>query len=162
MPPKKIAPQNVSKEKKKVVADATFGMKNKKGKKGQELARTIQNSSSKQEQQKADQAAQRKAEKQAKYEKEQEAAQLFRKVEEKQKPQQVPIGVSPKSVLCIYFKKGRCQDGDNCKLSHDLDIENKAVKKDMYTDTRDIDLNSDMSQWDENTLRTMLKKKRNG
>jgi len=41
MPPKKVPQGPV---KKKVVADATFGMKNKKGKKGQEVAQQIQSS----------------------------------------------------------------------------------------------------------------------
>lgn len=140
-------------------------MKNKKGKKGQEIQRQVQNSGfSKADQQKQEAAAQRKAEKQAKWEKEQEAAMLFKKVEDKQKPQIVPIGVNPKSVLCIYFKKGYCQAGEQCKLSHDMDIENKQVKKDMYTDTRElssIEL-GDMKDWDENTLRTVLKKKEAG
>lgn len=65
--------------KKKVVADATFGMKNKKGKKGQEMAQSIQHSGSKVDKQKEAASAQRKAEKQAKWEKEQEAALLFKK-----------------------------------------------------------------------------------
>jgi hypothetical protein len=108
MPPKKAQPPPA---KKKAAVDATFGMKNKKGKKGQEVVKQVQNSgfskavslslnrspaclfSNIQDQQKAEAAAQRKAEKQAKWEKEQEMALLFRKVEEKQKPQVIPIGV---------------------------------------------------------------------
>jgi len=163
MPPKK-QPQMPA-AKKKVVADATFGMKNKKGKKGQEITQSIQHSGSKQEKQKADAAAQRKAEKQAKWDKEQETALLFKKVEEKQKPQVVPLGVNPKSVLCQYFKKGYCQEGEKCKFAHNFEVENKAATKDMYTDTREtvsaIEM-TDMKDWDENTLRSILKKKEMG
>jgi len=162
MPPKKAQPQPA---KKKVAADATFGMKNKKGKKGQEVAKQIQNSGHSKDEMKRQEAKEKaKAEKQLKWEREQEAAALFRKVEEKQKPQVAPVGVNPKTILCIYFKKGHCQAGDNCKFAHDFEVEHKAQTKDMYTDTRElnIDLNSDMKDWDENTLRTMLKRKEIG
>lgn len=91
MPPKKAQP---APQKKKVAVDATFGMKNKKGKKGQEMARQIQNSGhSKDEMKKQEAKEKAKLEKQLKWEKEQEAAQLFRKVEEKQKPQVAPVGM---------------------------------------------------------------------
>jgi hypothetical protein len=162
MPPKK-APQGPAK--KKVVADATFGMKNKKGKKGQEVAKQIQSSGVSKDEIKRQEAKEKaKAEKQLKWEREQEAADLFKKVEEKQKPQIAPVGVNPKTILCIYFKKGHCQAGDACKFAHDFEVEHKAQTKDMYTDTRDVnvDLNGDMKDWDENTLRTMLKRKEVG
>jgi len=99
-----------------------------------------------------------------KWDREQEAAALFKKVEEKQKPQIAPVGVNPKTILCIHFKKGHCQAGDACKFAHDFEVEHKAQTKDMYTDVRDvnIDLNGDMKDWDENTLRTMLKRKEVG
>jgi len=163
MPPKKNVPLPAAK--KKVVADATFGMKNKKGKKGQEIAQNVQHSGSKLEKQKADASSARKADKQAKWEKEQEMALLFKKVEEKQKPQVAPLGVNPKSVLCIYFKKGFCQEGEKCKFAHDFEVENKAATKDMYTDTRETASNielGDMKDWDENTLRQILRKKELG
>jgi hypothetical protein len=164
MPPKKATPQGPAK--KKVVADATFGMKNKKGKKGQEVAKQIQSSGVSKDEIKRQEAKEKaKAEKQLKWEREQEAAALFKKVEEKQKPQVAPVGVNPKTILCIYFKKGHCQAGDACKFAHDFEVEHKAQTKDMYTDTRDganIDINGDMKDWDENTLRTMLKRKEVG
>ena len=42
--------------------------------------------------------------------------------------QKVPFGVDPKTVLCIFFKKGNCEKGKKCKFSHDLDIERKTEK----------------------------------
>ncbi|KAG5463546.1 MAG: LOW QUALITY PROTEIN: hypothetical protein BJ554DRAFT_6594, partial [Olpidium bornovanus] len=48
----------------------------------------------------------------------------------------VPFGTDPKSVLCNYFKAGQCTKGSKCKFSHDLNIERKAEKKDLYSDDR--------------------------
>lgn len=31
-----------------------------------------------------------------------------------------------------------CMQGDKCKFSHDLGVEKKSAKKDIYTDTRDV------------------------
>lgn len=91
MPPKK-APQGPAK--KKAAVDATFGMKNKKGKKGQEVAKQIQNSGNSKDELKRQEAKEKaKQEKQLKWEREQEAAALFKKVEEKQKPQIAPVGM---------------------------------------------------------------------
>lgn len=47
----------------------------------------------------------------------------------------VPFGVDPKSVLCQFFKKGACEKGKKCKFSHDLDIERRAEKRSLYTDS---------------------------
>ena len=44
----------------------------------------------------------------------------------------IPPGADPKSVLCAFFKNGSCQKGDKCKFSHDMDIERKAAKKNIY------------------------------
>jgi len=44
--------------------------------------------------------------------------------------------VDPKTVLCQFFKSGQCQKGDKCKFSHDLNIERKSAKIDLYTDSR--------------------------
>ncbi len=46
-------------------------------------------------------------------------------------------GEDPKSVLCVYFKQGVCEKGKKCKYSHDLGLEGKAAKIDIYTDPRD-------------------------
>lgn len=47
------------------------------------------------------------------------------------------IGEDPKSVLCAYFKAGVCEKGKKCKFSHDLGLDGKAAKIDIYSDPRD-------------------------
>jgi len=47
------------------------------------------------------------------------------------------IGEDPKSILCAFFKAGVCEKGKKCKYSHDLLIEGKSAKIDMYNDPRD-------------------------
>ena len=47
------------------------------------------------------------------------------------------LGEDPKSVLCVYFKAGVCEKGKKCKFSHDLTLDGKAAKIDIYTDPRD-------------------------
>jgi hypothetical protein len=47
------------------------------------------------------------------------------------------IGDDPKSVLCAYFKAGLCEKGKRCKYSHDLALDGKASKIDIYKDPRD-------------------------
>ena len=50
----------------------------------------------------------------------------------------VPLtGVDPKTILCSFFKVGQCQKGAKCKFSHDVNVERKAAKVDLYTDKRD-------------------------
>merc|ERR1712198_92386 len=86
-----------------------------------------------------------------------ELNELFKPV---QKQQVVPAGVDPKSVLCQYFKQGTCQKGFRCKFSHDLSIERKAEKKNIYEDARDADKDKDgMNDWDQETLEDVVKKK---
>lgn len=45
-------------------------------------------------------------------------------------------GVDPKSVLCAFFKQGQCTKGDKCKFSHDLSIERKGEKRNIYEDKK--------------------------
>ena len=40
-------------------------------------------------------------------------------------------------MLCAYFKAGVCEKGKRCKFSHDLGLEGKAAKMDIYSDPRD-------------------------
>lgn len=47
------------------------------------------------------------------------------------------LGEDPKSVLCAFFKAGVCEKGKKCKFSHDLTLDGKAAKIDIYTDPRD-------------------------
>lgn len=44
--------------------------------------------------------------------------------------------VDPKSILCVFFKQGMCSKGDKCKWSHDLEIERKSEKRNIYVDKR--------------------------
>lgn len=46
-------------------------------------------------------------------------------------------GVDPKSILCEHFKVGQCAKGFKCKFSHDLNIQRKGEKIDIYSDKRD-------------------------
>ncbi|KAF4306751.1 putative ccch finger DNA binding [Botryosphaeria dothidea] len=162
MPPKK-QDKNVNKPAKTNV-DKTFGMKNKKGGAAQRQIKQIQqaSASSKTPEQKRKDAekAQREAEKKAAEQARKEAAELFKPVQ----TQKVPFGVDPKTVVCQFFKKGHCDKGKKCKFSHDLSIERKAQKKSLYADTREGEeeetkKNDDMSTWDEEKLRDVVKSK---
>lgn len=77
----------------------------------------------------------------------------------------MPFGVDPKTVLCLFHKKGGCEKGRKCKFSHDLNIERKAAKKDLYTDSRDDEGEGEeeggkkadkMEDWDEEKLRSVV------
>lgn len=165
MPPKKKQNVRNTREIKKAADDKTFGMKNKKGKKAQMIQKTHQNTRSKAEMNAMNAALDRKAMRQEKLDRAAEDALLFRKVETRQKMQQVPAGVDPKSVVCIYFKRGNCQWGDKCKLSHILEVQQKSAKADMFVDKRDEEvrlLKESMEDWDEETFKEMLKKKNLG
>uniref|UniRef100_UPI0024DE7DBE hypothetical protein n=1 Tax=Klebsiella pneumoniae TaxID=573 RepID=UPI0024DE7DBE len=68
--------------------------------------------------------------------------------------------VDPKSVLCEYFKHGQCTKGFKCKYSHDLNVANKPVKIDLYTDQRDINPEEGgMEDWDQEQLESVVKQK---
>jgi hypothetical protein len=43
-------------------------------------------------------------------------------------------GVDPKTVLCEFFRHGQCTKGFKCKFSHDLAVERKTQKADLFTD----------------------------
>lgn len=101
---------------------------------------------------------QREAEKAAAEQAKREAADLFKPVQ----VQKVPFGVDPKTVLCVFHKKGGCDKGRKCKFSHDLNIERKSAKKDLYTDSRDAEEPEEekkadtMDTWDEEKLRSVV------
>ena len=46
-------------------------------------------------------------------------------------------GVDPKSILCEFYKVGQCAKGFKCKFSHDLNVQRKGEKIDIYSDQRD-------------------------
>ena len=83
-----------------------------------------------------------------------ELNELFNVVQPVQK---VPFGVDPKTVLCAFFKAGRCEKGSKCKFSHDLDADRKTTKKDIYTDIRDKTKEEDtMDKWDDAKLKAVV------
>jgi hypothetical protein len=47
------------------------------------------------------------------------------------------LGEDSKSVLCAFFKAGSCEKGKKCKYSHDMTLDGKSAKIDIYTDPRD-------------------------
>ncbi|XP_071039290.1 zinc finger CCCH domain-containing protein 15 [Parasteatoda tepidariorum] len=154
MPPKKQGPSKKTEIKKqeKIIEDKTFGLKNKKGAKNQKFIQQVQH------QVKAGNQSARKAElakvgdkkKDEKKKEIDELNQIFRPV------QKVEKGADPKSVLCAFYKQGQCTKGDKCKFSHDLSMERKSEKRNMYVDVRDDDA---MENWDEDKLKEVVEKK---
>lgn len=49
----------------------------------------------------------------------------------------IRLGVDPKSIVCEFFKVGQCTKGFKCKFSHDLNVQRKGEKIDIYSDKRD-------------------------
>ncbi|KAH8696433.1 hypothetical protein BGW36DRAFT_360269 [Talaromyces proteolyticus] len=168
MPPKKVADQ--PKKKKASVEDKTFGMKNtgvltsdkKKGgaarKQIAQLEAQSKHGKNAEEKKKEAEKERRLAEKAAAEQAKRETAELFKPVQ----VQKVPFGVDPKTIVCQFHKQGHCEKGKKCKFSHDLSIERKAVKRDLYSDSRDAEAAADtkdkdtMDQWDENKLRDVV------
>ncbi|EHK97644.1 putative Translation machinery-associated protein 46 [Glarea lozoyensis 74030] len=167
MPPKK-QPQKEGGGKKpsatKIVEDRTFGMKNKKGAQMQrqiaQMTQSAKAGGTPEEKKKAAEKAQREKEKVASEAAAKEAAELFKPVQ----VQKVPFGVDPKTVLCQFYKKGHCEKGRKCKFSHDLNIERKAQKKDLYQDTREEEEETKKKEtsddWDEEKLRSVVLSKK--
>ncbi|KAI8820960.1 uncharacterized protein EV422DRAFT_47391 [Fimicolochytrium jonesii] len=162
MPPKGKPTKNEVKAKTKSADDKTFGLKNKNkstkvGKYVQQVkeqAATIGNPKLKKEEE--DRKAQIANKKAAEAAKKAELAELFKVVQVQQK---VPFGVDPKTILCAFFKNGTCQKGSKCKFSHDMNIERKATKADLYTDARDEEKDQTMETWDQAKLEDAVNKK---
>ena len=78
-----------------------------------------------------------------------ETAELFKPVQ----VQKVPFGVDPKTVVCQFWKKGNCEKGKKCKFAHDLAVERKVEKRDLYSDSRgkedEENKKDEMADWDE-------------
>lgn len=165
MPPKKPVPATGSKKtqekkKEKIIEDKTFGLKNKKGAKQQKFIKNV-TQQVKYGQQSARQIAQAEAEKTSKKtDKKKELDELNELFKPVVAAQKVSKGVDPKSVLCAFYKQGQCTKGDKCKFSHDLSMERKCEKRNMYVDERDEDLEKDtMENWDEKKLEEVVNKK---
>jgi len=158
MPPKKQPDQ--PKKAKPTVDDKTFGMKNKKGGQAQrqiaQLQAMAKSNKTPEEKRKEAEKEQRAKEKAAAEAAKAEVAELFKPVQ----VQKVPFGVDPKTVLCQFFKQGHCDKGRKCKFSHDLDVQRKQAKKDLYQDTREAEQEEkkmdNMDDWDEEKLRNVV------
>ncbi|RAO70922.1 uncharacterized protein BHQ10_006934 [Talaromyces amestolkiae] len=160
MPPKKVADQ--PKKKKASVEDKTFGMKNKKGGSARrqiaQLEAQAKSNKNADEKKKEAEKARRAAEKAAEEQAKRDTAELFKPVQ----VQKVPFGVDPKTVVCQFYKQGHCDKGKKCKFSHDLSVERKAAKRDLYSDTRDAEAAANgkekdtIDQWDEAKLRDVV------
>lgn len=166
MPPKKAEKQGGGKKPSaaKIVEDRTFGMKNKKGaqtqKQIQQLASSVNAGGSAEEKRRAAEKAQREKDKAASEAAKREVAELYKPVQ----VQKVAFGVDPKTVLCQFYKKGHCEKGRKCKFSHDPDVERKAVKKDLYQDTREAEEEKKKQEtsedWDEEKLKAVVLSKK--
>lgn len=154
MPPKAKPSKSDIAKKQKVAEDKTFGLKNKnKSKNVQKYVQTIkQNVEPKIDPKKLD-AKRKKEEEKAK---EREINELFKVAIVQPK---VPLGVDPKSILCEFFKAGQCTKGFKCKFSHDLNIQRKAEKIDIYSDQRDGEENETMEDWDQEMLEKVVQSK---
>jgi len=166
MPPKKAEKQGGAKKPSalKAVEDKTFGMKNKKGAQTQKaiarMAVSAAAGGSAEEKKRAAEKAQKEREKAASEAAKKEAMELFKPVQ----VQKVAFGVDPKTVLCQYFKKGHCEKGRKCKFSHDLNVERKIEKRDLYQDTREDEeaqkKQETSADWDEEKLRSVVLSKK--
>ncbi|KAI0885334.1 uncharacterized protein GGS22DRAFT_142348 [Annulohypoxylon maeteangense] len=149
----------------KVAEDKTFGMKNKKGSVAQKHIKQIQATAkaggSAEEKKKQAEKDARAREKKAADDAKREAEALLNKPAQIQK---VPFGVDPKTVVCIFFKKGNCEKGKKCKFAHDLSVERKTEKKNLYTDGRadeeEKKKQETSADWDEEKLRKVVLSKK--
>ncbi|PFH56574.1 hypothetical protein XA68_16288 [Ophiocordyceps unilateralis] len=170
MPPKKTDKGGAGKKPSasKMVEDRTFGMKNKKGAVAQkqiaQMTTNLKAGGSAEEKRKAAEKEAREREKKAAEDARREAAALLNKPAQIQK---VPFGVDPKTVVCIFYKKGDCEKGKKCKFSHDLSIERKTEKKNLYSDSRKEEDEAEENKkqetsadWDEEQLRKVVLSKK--
>ncbi len=167
MPPKKMEKPGGNKKPSatKLVEDRTFGMKNKKGGAAQkqiaQLTTSMKASGSAEQKKKDAEKAAREKEKKAAEDAKRETEALLNKPAQIQK---VPFGVDPKTVVCIFFKKGNCEKGKKCKFSHDLEMERKTEKRSLYTDTRGEEEEKKKAEtsadWDEEKLRSVVLSKK--
>jgi len=161
MPPKKppaASKKAENKKKEKVIEDKTFGMKNKKGAKGQKFIAQIEKQVKgggnpdfiKQDKLRAEEKKRKEEEKK----KAEEFKSLFKPVVPSQK---IESGVDPKSVFCAFFKAGLCKKGDKCKFSHDPDVEKKAAKRNIFEAKEESE--DKMDDWDDAKLAEVIAKK---
>ncbi|XP_068669068.1 zinc finger CCCH domain-containing protein 11-like [Aristolochia californica] len=153
MPPKQ-SKADLSK-KQKVVEDKTFGLKNKsKSKNVQKYVQSLQQSVQPKPDQSKIASKKKKEDEKAR---EKELSDLFKIAVSQPK---VPVGVDPKSIVCEFFKVGQCAKGFKCKFSHDLNVQRKGEKIDLYSDKRDGETET-MEDWDQETLEKVVESKEN-
>ncbi|CAJ0593876.1 unnamed protein product [Cylicocyclus nassatus] len=155
MPPKQQPSKKAEqKRKEKVIEDKTFGIKNKKGAQTQKYVQQIQNQI-RNANSRAEQAKAAEAKKKKELEELRDLNKILHPVEQK-----VRRDVDPKSVVCAFFKNGMCHKGAKCKFSHDLAVEQKTQKKNLYVDSRELKQEEDnMENWDETKLSEVVNKK---
>ncbi|ATY65993.1 CCCH finger DNA binding protein, putative [Cordyceps militaris CM01] len=149
----------------KVVEDRTFGMKNKKGASAQkhiaQMTSNLKGSGTVEQKRKEAEKEQREKEKKAAEDAKRETALLLARPAQIQK---VPFGVDPKTVVCIFWRKGDCEKGKKCKFAHDLSVERRTEKKNLYTDVREGDEEKKKQEtsadWDEEKLRSVVLSKK--
>ncbi|XP_077239605.1 zinc finger C-x8-C-x5-C-x3-H type family protein [Tasmannia lanceolata] len=152
MPPKQQASKSDLSKKQKVVEDKTFGLKNKnKSKNVQKYVQSLHQSVQPKPDASKIAAKKKKEEEKAR---EKELSDLFKIAVSQPK---VPLGVDPKSILCEFFKAGQCTKGFKCKFSHDLNVQRKGEKIDIYSDKRDEDT---MEDWDQEMLEKVVESKK--
>ncbi|XWS55765.1 hypothetical protein CRYUN_Cryun09bG0028800 [Craigia yunnanensis] len=131
MPPKQASKAELAK-KQKIVEDKTFGLKNKN--KSKNVQNYVQNlKQSVQSKPDSSKVLQKKKKEEDKA-KEKELNDLFKIAVTQPK---VPVGVDPKSIVCEFYKVGQCAKGFKCKFSHDLNVQRKGEKINIYSDKRD-------------------------
>ncbi|KAI8634218.1 hypothetical protein F5Y19DRAFT_204032 [Xylariaceae sp. FL1651] len=148
----------------KVAIDKTFGMKNKKGSVAQkhikQIEATAKAGGSAEEKRKQAEKDARAREKKAAEDAQRERDALLNKPAQIQK---VPFGVDPKTVVCIFWRKGNCEKGKKCKFAHDLSVERKTEKINLYTDDRGEEEKKKQEtseDWDEEKLRKVVLSKK--
>ncbi|KAM1094526.1 hypothetical protein ACFX2B_009388 [Malus domestica] len=153
MPPKQQSKADLAK-KQKIVEDKTFGLKNKnKSKNVQKYVQSLKQSVEPKPNPSKTAVKKKKEEEKAK---DKELNELFKVAISQPK---VPVGVDPKSILCEFFKAGQCAKGFKCKFSHDLNVQRKGEKIDIYSDKRDNE--ETMEGWDQETLEKVVESKKN-
>ena len=147
--------------------DRIFGLKNKHtSKHAQEFVRDVERNIKQLpgEQQKAE--AKKRENDKRKAAEEQAQRELDEMMGIAIKQPKVPEGVDPKTIMCEFFKKGRCAKGWKCKFSHEKNPRKGTEKVDLFVDHRDDaekEKDADrMDDWDQEKLESVVKEKHSG